>query len=331
MSAKRTYRDINFVFTYNNYTEEDVERICQLAILGDKVRYIAYGREVAPTTGTIHLQGFLQMKERQTISGVRRITGIPYVRFMEGNFEQNDDYCSKVSHLHEVGKRVGSGRGKRTDLQDFWELVKSGMSDLELMEADFKTYSRCMKSVDRYRSLNKPTRNGQTSLEVFLFYGQPGTGKTELALSQFEDSYRLPIGRGFWLTPSAVGKKHIVIDEFKSNIGLSDLLQILDKYPIEVERKGDHLWWCPDTIIITTNRSPWDWYNYNDRDFEREALFRRIDYCYKFDKNTDKIPQPKEIIGWRENPSVFKNPITVSMGLMTGDFVSISTRNVNNL
>lgn len=326
MSDKKIYRHINFVFTYNNYTEDDITRICDMAVLGTKVRYIAYSREVAPTTGTNHLQGFLQMKQQFTCADVRRITGIPWVRFMKGTFEQNDDYCSKQNNLHEVGKRVGEGgQGTRHDLTDFFEQVKAGKSDLELMEYDFKTYSKVMKSVDRFRSLNKPKRLEQTKLEVFLFFGKPGTGKTELALSQFEDSYRLPIGRGFWLTPSAVGKKHIVIDEFKSNIGLTDLLQLLDKYPIEVERKGDHLWWCPDTIIITTNRSPWDWYNYNDRDFEREALFRRIDYCYQFKKNADLVPKPEELVGWRENPSLFKEQRILTVGLLSGEFIDVVT------
>jgi len=295
-----------------------------LAILNKDVRYVAYSRENAPTTGTPHLQGFLQMKKQCSCVEVRRITGIPWVKFMKGSFDDNDIYCSKVATLHEAGKRVGEGgQGSRHDLDDFWELVKSGKSDLELMEADFKTYSKVMKSVDRYRSLMRPKRLEQTKLEVFLFFGKPGTGKTELALSQFEDSYRLPIGRGFWLTPSAVGKKHIVIDEFKSNIGLSDLLQLLDKYPIEVERKGDHLWWCPDTIIITTNRSPWDWYNYNDRDFEREALFRRIDYCYKFEKNSDLVPKPVEMLAWRASPAVFKEKQMLTVGLLDGTFIDL--------
>lgn len=131
--------------------------------------------------------------------------------------------------------------------------------------------------------------------EVLLFYGPPGCGKTEFATAQFSDSYRLPLGRNFWLSPRALRAKHIILDDFKSNLSLSDLLQLLDRHAVEVEKKGAHLWWMPETIIITTNRSPYDWYNYSVRDYEREALFRRFDGCYKFEKNLLKIPEPVEI------------------------------------
>lgn len=41
-------------FTLNNYTEEDEQRI-QAGV--EFYRYAVYGRELAPTTGTRHLQG----------------------------------------------------------------------------------------------------------------------------------------------------------------------------------------------------------------------------------------------------------------------------------
>lgn len=54
--------------------------------------------------------------------------------------------------------------------------------------------------------------------------------------------------------------------------------------------KGGFQWWCPDVIVITTNKSPWDWYQYVSRDYEREALFRRIETggAYFFRKNAEK-------------------------------------------
>lgn len=108
--------------------------------------------------------------------------------------------------------------------------------------------------------------------------------------------YVLPIGKDFWLTPAIVGKNFVIIEDFKSNLGLKDLLNLLDVYPIEVPIKGGFTWWIPHIIVVTTNRSPHDWYAYNDRDDEKEAVFRRFTGgAYRFDKTLLKQPQPIEV------------------------------------
>jgi len=55
------------------------------------------------------------------------------------------------------------------------------------------------------------------------------------------------------------------------------------------------MWWLPDIIVITTNRSPYDWYNFNARDKEREALFRRITKSFVFRNNAERVPKPVEV------------------------------------
>lgn len=182
------------------------------------------------------------------------------------------------------------------------------------MRSDFSAYCRFQRGIQEYYSLVPPKR--ENKIEVVLFYGPPGCGKTELAFNQFADTYRLPIGKNFWLTPHAMNKKHILIDDFKANMALSDLLQLLDNYPLEVERKGAHIWWCPETIIITSNRSPHDWYDYITRDFEKEALLRRFTYCYKFEKNNDKVPRPVEIDIL--NPNNFKRQEILTIQKLRG-------------
>lgn len=232
---------------------------------------------------------------------------------MRGSFRDNEVYCSKENKLVEFGVKP-VGRGGRSDREVVYELLKDGANDLQIMETDFAKYCRFMKGIDRFRALCKPQ---QAPKEVYLFYGPPGCGKTELALAQFKDSYRMPIGKGFWFTPTALNAKHVVIDDFKSNISLCDLLQLLDVYPIEVEVKGGHLWWSPETLIITTNRSPHDWYDFSTRDFEKQALFRRFTGMFRFSKNDEKIPKPIEIEDMY-NPQAFKDPVLLTIQTLRG-------------
>ena len=49
----------NFIFVLNNYTEEDVERLTKFPC-----RYIVFAKEIAPTTGTPHLQGYCELEDQ---------------------------------------------------------------------------------------------------------------------------------------------------------------------------------------------------------------------------------------------------------------------------
>lgn len=213
---------------------------------------------------------------------------------MRGSFKQNEKYCSKQNELQKYG-REPLGKGGRSDRVEIIKMLTDGASDLDIILADISAYARFRNTIADYRLLVPPTRKDK--VEVYLFFGPPGCGKTELTHLQFKDTYRLPIGKNLWFTPSACNAKHILIDDFKSNLALADLLQLLDNNPIEVERKGNHLWFCPDTIIITSNKSPHNWYDFNHRDYEKEALFRRFDNggVFRFAKNLERVPKPVEI------------------------------------
>jgi len=55
----------NWVFTLNNYQDKDMAR---LASPYEQVKYIAYGKEIAPTTLAPHLQGYICCWEPQRMT-----------------------------------------------------------------------------------------------------------------------------------------------------------------------------------------------------------------------------------------------------------------------
>lgn len=153
------------------------------------------------------------------------------------------------------------------------------------MEADFNAFNRFSKTVDRYRSYTAPVRT--SDLAVHLFYGKPGTGKTRMAYELMPDLYAFPIGQQLW-SDGYAGQPRVLIDDFNGQMRLVDTLRFLDRYPIQIPRKGGFNWWCPTHIVITTNVHPARWYDYSGAKKENQeaALRRRIHNIWNFDDKT---------------------------------------------
>ena len=97
--TRRTFR--NWTWTWNNYNEE-VENYLR-DIVGPQCKYLIYGREEAPTTGTKHLQGYLVYKSATTENVLRTLLTHPtlvprssaHVESSNGTTVQNIEYCCK--------------------------------------------------------------------------------------------------------------------------------------------------------------------------------------------------------------------------------------------
>jgi len=51
------------VFTLNNYTDESINMLRTL-FTNNLAKYIIYGKEIAPGTGTRHLQGYMSLVKK---------------------------------------------------------------------------------------------------------------------------------------------------------------------------------------------------------------------------------------------------------------------------
>lgn len=101
-----------FVFTINNYTEDDVDRIKNYRGL----HYACVGREIAPTTGTPHLQGYIRTTNPVSLNRLKET--FPNGHFIVSCLDEKAlqlaiDYCKKGGDFFEVGNPPDfSGRRK---------------------------------------------------------------------------------------------------------------------------------------------------------------------------------------------------------------------------
>lgn len=147
---------------------------------------------------------------------------------------QARDYCKKDDTRVEGPWEYGDEprQGKRSDLSAVKRALDEGASDLTIATEHFSDWVRYRKSFAEYRQLRVAKRRHQTRCTVL--WGVPGAGKSTRAEQEAgPDAYWLTnSGGGVQWWHEYEGQKHVVIDEFKDWLKLSDLLRLIDHTPL---------------------------------------------------------------------------------------------------
>lgn len=104
-------------FTLNNYTDANIEHLRSIST-GPNVKYLVFGREVAPTTGTHHLQGFIILSRSRRLQWVRDHVLQAHWENARGTSRQASDYCKKEGDFEECGTFPDT-QGQRNDFEAF--------------------------------------------------------------------------------------------------------------------------------------------------------------------------------------------------------------------
>lgn len=113
-------RGKQYVFTWNNYTALTLQQLRDIPPAS--YHYLVYGQEIAPTSGTPHLQGYVSFVERKRIAWVRNLFQGAHVELARGTPEQCRNYSIKDGDFTEFGDFSSIPfQGKRTDIDEFRE------------------------------------------------------------------------------------------------------------------------------------------------------------------------------------------------------------------
>jgi len=242
-------RHRNYCFTYNNYPNTS---------LVDNVacKYIAYSHEVAPETGTRHLQGYISFNSTKTFEAARRALPGCHISAMAGSIAQNEAYCSKAGELIERGEKPTSndnkGRAEKLRWQRARELAKAGNLD----EIDADIYIRCygtLKSISKDHMIKPPP----VDVKCFWIHGDTGTGKSYAVETSFPDCYKKSMDDLKWF--DGYNDEDVVyledFDVYQIKWG-GMMKRLADRWPMQASIKGSMKYIRPKMVIVTSNYTP---------------------------------------------------------------------------
>lgn len=85
------------------------------SVLPSSVKFLICQKEVAPTTGALHWQGYLVLTNPKSLQGMKAISATAHWEIANGSAEQNITYCTKEASRApgaaplELGERPAQG------------------------------------------------------------------------------------------------------------------------------------------------------------------------------------------------------------------------------
>lgn len=246
--------------------------------------YYHAAEEYTPTTNKLHLDGYYEMENpRKITTEIKKFTkvfgpGFGDLQIAKGTAGENRDYSQKEGRRFEESGDPSKGQGARVDVKAKCDEITSGKRTVEqiLLEEPhvFHQYGRTLQKTEDVAARRK-FRSWQTTCE--WLWGPTGVGKSHRAFQDYDpDTHYLWKNHDKGWQDGYTGQPIVVINDFRGDIPLGQLLEMVDRFPYWVSRRGrEPAPWLAKHIIITCPHPPEGMYNSGDDD-NIDQLLRRI-------------------------------------------------------
>ncbi|AXH78050.1 MAG: helicase [Cressdnaviricota sp.] len=268
----------------NNRTFSEV--LDHLKGMGTKYEwsYMHAAQEKCPTTNKAHVDGYYETIDRRRLSTelnkFKKVFGPGWgnLQIARGNAGENIDYSEKEEGTFYVQGTVAPTQGERVDIKRKCDEILAGETtvDQEMKEDPefYHKYGRTMRNIEDI-ALRDQFRTEMTT--GIWYWGPTGTGKSHTIFKNYSPKTHYIWKNDKGWQDGYVGQPIVIINEFRGHIAYNDLLEMLDKYPLCVSRRGrEPAPFLAKQILISSSLAPEDVYRQRNEKDSLTQLLRRI-------------------------------------------------------
>lgn len=243
--------------------------------------------------GTYHTHIYLHGRGGIRFSTIKKQFDGGHFEMAKGTAGQNRDYVAKTGKwadskksetsvagtFEEFGEIPMERQGQRNDLDDLYSMIKDGLSDYEILE-QIPNGILNVDKFDRVRQIINQERfkNEFRALDVYYVYGDTGMGKTRSVMEKYGYSNVFRVTDYAHPFDNYAGQDVVIFEEFRSSFSISDMLNYLDGYPLELPCRYNNKFACFTKVYILSNISLGEQYKSVQLDYPStwSAFLRRI-------------------------------------------------------
>jgi len=260
---------------------------------------MAWQWERAPSTGRLHIQGYVRFVKRKRMQTVKNLFDRENMHLELAKSAEKTciDYCTKEESRVAEGEQHGEVdeaagiQGRRTDLETAADEIRGGAQMRDVAIAHPATFIRYQCGLYAFQAAVRTPPPAQRDVTVTVLWGETGTGKTHRVMTMYPDIYTVSAGRGPW--DGYNDHPRILIDEFlDSQWPITTMNRILDKWRYELDCRYRNKFAVWTEVFICSNSPPMSWYT-NEPPMLQAALRRRISgRCFNIKDQAQALSEP---------------------------------------
>ncbi len=256
------------------------------------------------TEGTYHTHIYIEAKNPIKFETLKKLFYYGHLEPAKGSAKQNRDYIRKEGKyldsekketnlpdtFEEWGDMPIERQKSQKQMEAILEMIKDGATDAQILDA-FPTAITKLGHIEKARQtwLEAKYRDKWRQLEITYIHGKTRTGKTRYVMEKYGYSKVYKVTNYQHPFDGYNSEDVLLLDEFRSSIPFSELLQILDGYPCKLAARYADKVACYTKVYIVTN-IPFEEQYPNikkDEPDSWEALRARINHFIGFNAEDD--------------------------------------------
>ena len=252
--------------------------------------YVIVGFEVCPETGRKHLDGYYEMTNQRKLAGELKkfvkmfCRGWGNLQVAKGTAAENFDYSTKEGRdKYENGLAVVNGES--ADLTSYKRKIDTGeMTADDVCSVDPMCYHQYGRTLTKCEDIHLRKQFRTEMTRAIWIHGSTGSGKSHAAFTGWhpDTHYLWKLNDKGW-QDGYTQQSIVVINDFRGEIKYNEMLNLVDKFPFTVSRRGrEPMPFTSRIVIITSSLQPAMIYKQREEEDSLDQLLRRLTLVEKF-------------------------------------------------